>query len=211
MVKAKSMQHWNGHQLCVIDTETTGLDPSFHEIVQIAVAPLNANIEIREGIPSFYINMKPNYPERVSEEALKVNGLTLAHIAQTGFDKETAKDLLIEWIQTLDLPYTKYGNQKKIMPLGQNYPFDMAFIKAWLGVELYNELFDYHHRDTMSAALYLNDKAACHANKVPYSKVNLTWLAHQLKVSHTRSHDALQDCMVTAEVYRQLCYQGLLG
>ena len=67
------MEHWNGNQICAMDTETTGLDPFWHEIVQIAILPLDSNMEPRQDVLPFYINMIPQCPERVDREAVKVN------------------------------------------------------------------------------------------------------------------------------------------
>lgn len=208
---ANSMEHWNGHQICAIDTETTGLDHKWHEMIQIAILPLDSNLEPRKDVIPFFIEVKPDYPERATPEALSVNRIDFAKIVSRGFDKEKAKDLLREWIPKLKLPYTKWGTPKKIMPLGQNYPFDMGFIKAWLGHEMYEEFFDYHYRDTCVAASFLNDKAAMHAERVPYSKVGLAWLAKQHGIVIDRAHDALQDCVATAKVYRAMLQGGLMA
>jgi len=207
---ANSMQHWNGNQLCVIDTETTGLDAYWHEMIQIAIVALDSDIKPRQDVLPFYIEIIPEHPERADKKAMEVNRKTFTEIAQRGHDREKAKDLLEEWIKTLGLPTTKYGNPKKIIPLGQNYAFDMGFIKQWLGVDLYNDLFDYHYVDTMITAHFLNDRAAAHAEKVPFSKTNLQWLARTLGVQRDRAHDALQDCLSTADVYRLMLLQGLL-
>lgn len=207
---AASMEHWNGNQLCVIDIETTGLDPYWNEMIQICVLALDSNIKPRKDIMPFYITIQPESPERVDPEAMAINRLKLADIALRGHDKEKAKDLLEEWIKKLNLPITKYGTPKKIIPLGQNYSFDMGFIKSWLGIDLYNDYFHYHYKDTMLAATFLNDKAAFHAEKVPFPKVSLTYMCNLLKVDRDRAHDALQDCQATAEVYRKLLQQGIL-
>jgi len=207
-----SMEHWNGSQMCVIDTETTGLDPYWHEILQICILPLDQNIKPRKDVLPFYIELRPEHPERIDPEAMKVNRLNAAKISQRGFDQEKAKDMLREWYDKLELPFTKSGNyQKRIIPLGQNFAFDKAFILHWLGVEMYNEFFEYHYADTMNTAHYLNDRAAMHGEKVPFSKINLKYLASTLKIPHEFGHDALQDCLVTAEVYRTLLLRGLLG
>ncbi len=208
---AKSMQHWNGNQVCVMDVETTGLDPNWHEMIQICILPLDSDLKPRQDVAPFYINLKPDNPERADPKALKINGLKLAEIAVSGYDREKARDLLEAWVAQLKLPATKWGTSKKIIPLGQNYPFDRSFIQAWLGNEEYNQYFDYHNRDTMCAALYLNDRAAMHGESVPFPKVNLKYLASQLKIQHDRGHDSLQDCVVTAKVYRAMVMQGLLG
>jgi DNA polymerase III epsilon subunit-like protein len=208
------MQHWNGDQMCAIDIETTGLDPSWHEIIQIAIVPLDSNIRPRKDILPFYIQIKPESPERADREAMNVNRMDFAHLAQVGHDPEKAKDLLRDWTEKLKLPYSKYGAQRKrIIPLGQNYSFDMGFIKKWLGIPMYEEFFSHMFRDTMTVAAYLNDRAACHAEDVPFAKQNLRFLAKRLNVTYEegRAHDALQDCLVAAEVYRQMINRGLLG
>jgi len=208
---AKSMQHWNGNQLCAIDTETTGLDAAYHEIWQIAILPLDSDIKPRKDVLPFFIEMRPEHPERVSEGALKLNRDGLLTACGRGHDPEKAKDMLQTWIAKLGLPVTKGGYPKRIIPLGQNYAFDIGFIKKWLGISMYDEFFDYHYCDTMIAANYLNDRAAWHAEKVPFSKINLTYLASTLKIPHDRAHDALADCQITAAVYRSQLTMGLLG
>ncbi len=206
---AISMQHWNGNQLCAIDTETTGLDSHHHEIVQIAIIPLDSNIEPRQDVLPFYISMIPWYPERANEDALKKNKLKLADLMLKGFDKDKSIDLLSEWIDKLDLPYTPGGFRKQIVPIGHNYAFDLRFIEPWIGLKMYNEYFNFHFKDTMIAAGWLNDRAAMHGEKVPYSKVNLQWLCNKHKIKTERAHDALQDALATAKVYKEMLKIGL--
>ena len=206
---AISMQHWNGNQLCVIDTETTGLDSHQHEICQICILPLDSNIEPRKDILPFYLKLIPWYPERVDEESMKTHKIPLVDLMQNGFDKDKAIDLLAEWLEKLDLPYTPSGFRKQVVPLGQNYAFDLRFIQAWIGINMYNEYFNYHFKDTMTTAGYLNDRAAMHGEKVPYSKVNLQWLCSTHKIKTERAHDALSDCVATAKVYKEMLKVGL--
>ena len=204
------MQHLNGKLLCVIDTETTGLDPRNNEIWQLCIMPLdNELIPSRQQMP-FLITMKPEHLEYIdwNVTVMKKNKSKILDASLRGHDREAAKDLLVDWIEKLKLPLTKYGTPKKIEPLGQNYCFDKGFLEQWLGVEMYQEYFDYHYRDTMQAALYLNDRAAFHGSKVPFSKVNLKWLANKLGVELIDHHDALADCQATAEVYRRMCHKN---
>jgi DNA polymerase III alpha subunit (gram-positive type) len=153
--QAYSQQHWNNKMMCVMDTETTGLDPNFHELVQVCIIALDSNFNPLKGVIPFYVNLKPNFPERVDPKAIEINKMDMAKIMSTGFDRDKAIDMLEAWIGKLGIRGNKYGGANKIMPLGQNYQFDMGFIKAWLGVEQYNEWFDYHYRDTMTTALFL--------------------------------------------------------
>lgn len=207
---ANSMVHWNGHQMCVIDTETTGLDPSIHEMIQVCILPLDSDCQPRQDIIPFYIELKPDNPEAISKEAMKVTGIKVADLLAYGIDRFKAIDLFEVWYKKLGLPTTRGGYPKRIMPLGQNYAFDKAFMMKWLGFATYEEYFFYHYRDTMIAALYLNDHAAVHGEEVPFKKVNLSWLAKQTKTPLDRAHDALHDCLATAGVYRQLLRRGLV-
>lgn len=205
-----SMIHWNGNQLCAIDVETTGLDPFIHEIIQICILPLDSNCNVRKDTYPFYIEIIPEFPERRDAAAMSVHNRSLTTIMQRGHDKEKAKDLLVEWVDKLNLPLTKGGNYRcKIMPLWHNGKFDYCFILGWLGVELYGELFHGLDRDTMHTSLFLNDKAAAHAEDVPFKKNKLSWLANVLDVEDDPTHDALQDCVATAEVYKRMISQGL--
>jgi hypothetical protein len=153
--------------------------------------------------------IKPDYPDRADPEAFKVNKKRVEDIMINGFDKDTAMTLLEDWIQKLGLPITGSGRPKRIIPLGQNFAgFDKHFLIGWLGILQYNEWFDYHMPDTMVAAAYLNDRAAMRAEKVPFSKINLSYLASTLKIEHPRAHDALQDALTTARVYKAMLKMG---
>ena len=205
------MQHLNGKTICVIDCETTGLDPRHNEIWQICILPLNGALKVDKTKIPFYILMKPEHPEYIdwNVPVFKKNKTQIMEAMKRGHDQLAAISMLDEWVDKLGLSYNKYGNRHLIEPLGQNYCFDKGFIEQWLGVERYQEIFDYHYRDTMHAALYLNDRAGMHAEVVPYSKVNLQWLCKKLGVINNNSHDALSDCVSTAECYRKMCLLGM--
>jgi DNA polymerase III epsilon subunit-like protein len=207
----QSMQHWNGHQLCAIDVETTGTDPAYHEILQICILPLNSNVEPRKDVMPFYIEIIPNHPERIEKEAMTKNKLDASKIMQRGFDSFKAVDMFLEWMQTLNLPTTKFGQPKRIIPLAHNWPFDKGFVEQWMGPTQFNEVFDAHYRDTMAVASFLNDRAGAHAEIVPYSKSNLGWMCNKNAIINTCAHDALQDCIATAALYKKLIYAGLFG
>jgi DNA polymerase III epsilon subunit-like protein len=203
------MQHCNGNQIIAIDIGTTGGDPTIHEITQIALIPLDANLMVRKDVRPFYVNMKPENPETADPKVISME--KLLDVAQRGFDQETVKDMLIDWIENkLKLAYSSYGKRKQITPLGHNYAFDHAFLNRWLGVEMYNEYFMSTYRDTMTTALYLNDNRSFHGCDVEFRRVSLSELANILKIEHNRAHDALADAYVTSQCYKKMCQRGLL-
>jgi len=204
-----SKQHWNGCQMCVIDIETTGTDPHFHEMIQLCVMPLTANLEIRRDVMPFYIEMIPDHPLRADKVAMTKNRLDFTKISLKGFDREAAKDLFEDWMKKLKIPYTKFNVPCRIIPLGHNYGFDRAFLMRWLGDSLYHDWFHPQYRDTLQVGAFLNDRASEHAEVVPYSKLTLNWLCHKNGVSNEGAHNALIDCQRTALLYQKLIRGGL--
>lgn len=188
-----------GNMLCAIDTETTGLDPKVNDVIQVAIIPLGADLKPNKKIMPFNMHIKPMHPENISSHALRVNKKNIMEIISKGIDAFQAADLLDEWFERLHL-----GAKKRIIPVGHNYVFDMGFLKEWLGELNYEHLFHYHYRDTMRVALYLNDRAISSNSFPPYHNVSLTSMANRLGIDTSNAHDALEDCVITAEVYRRL-------
>ena len=193
------MIHLNGNLLCVIDTETTGTVPFYHDVIQFACLPLNNKLEPHERHIPFEIKMKPGRPENIEPEALRRNKNNLLDICSNGYEPTVAADLFDDWFERLELPM-----DKRIMPLAQNWPFDRPFVMDWLGPENFNHRIDGRFRDTLSTALYLNDAADMQSEQVPFPKQQLKYLAACLRIpwEDGAAHDALYDCLKTAEVYR---------
>ncbi len=184
------IKHHNGALLCAIDTETTGTDCSKHEIIEICILPLDANYGPSQVIMPFQLDIKPDKPENIDFEALRVmrqcddfylenvckDRKALANATMRGMDKSKAADLLVEWFENLKLGMFK----------------------------TFEYIFDPRYRDTMGTSLFLNDVADMMGEKYPYPKNNLQYLCSELKVERERSHTAVDDCVATAEVYRRM-------
>jgi len=195
-----------GNLVCAVDTETTGLDPRKHDIIQIAILPLGPDLKPNKSYMPFNMHLKPGHPENIDPRAMKVNKIDLNWIMQHGVDPFQAADLLEEWFAKLNLPM-----YKRILVLGQNYCFDRGFILEWLGPQTYEYIFHYHYRDAMIAAMYINDRAASYGEKPPFNGISLNKLCNVLKVENIYAHDALEDCKMVAECYRLMLrtYAGL--
>jgi len=193
------LAHLNGNLMAAIDFETTGLVAGFHEIIQIAVVPLNSDIRPNSDLRPFYHNIAPKFPERQQAGAGCCHGLNLNDLILNAPSSEKIADLLVEWWERLDLPVSR-----NLVPLAHNWSFESSFGKAWLGDDLFNQMFHSHARDGMIEAGHMNDRAAFRGNPVPFPRVGLSAMCEQLGVVNENPHDALSDSFAEAEVYRAL-------
>jgi DNA polymerase III epsilon subunit-like protein len=191
--------HLNGNMLASVDVETTGTVPGYHEIVQIALAPLNSDLQPLAGVTPFYTNLRPEHPKRVDLRSWQIHGLRLDDLIENAPSQEKAADLLLEWFESLHLPVSK-----RLVPLAHNWPFECGFLKAWLGPQGMDHVFHYHPRDAMGFAVTLNDKAVLAGRQPPFDRVSLSHLCQFFNVANPKPHDALSDALAEAEVYRAM-------
>lgn len=198
------MNHLYGNVLAAVDLETTGRRAGYHEIIQIAVVPLDGDIKPLEGIRPFYTSVRPLFPERADRRSTKVHGLNIPELVIHAPHPDRVQEMLIEWWNKLDLPVGKC-----LVPLAHNWAFESSFFKAWLGVDLTSELFHSNARDAMLYALSINDRATFEGQNPPFKRVNLGYLCKFFKVVNARAHDALADSLAEAEVYRGMMTTSL--
>lgn len=168
----------------VFDTETTGVNPIEHRLVEIGA------VEIVGKMPTGRTFHKYINPEReVDFGALQVHGLTNDFLADKPLFSEVAGEFL-DFIGDAPL-------------VAHNAPFDMGFMNAQLQdigfSELVNEVVD-----TLPMARRM----------FPGSRASLDALCQRFEVdSSSRTlHGALLDAELLAEVYLHLCggpQQGL--
>lgn len=193
--------HLNGNVLCAIDLETTGTLVGHHDIIEIAILPLDSFFKPSVEIMPVNITMQPRQPENIDPKALSVNRTKLIDIMANSITSDRAADLLVQWFNQLNL-----GFRKRLSPIGHNWKFDHGFLVDWLGQTQYDEMFDSRYRDVMAASLFINDYSDIRNERIPFPKVNLKYLASQFKIDYTEGHTALGDCRITAEVYRRMLY-----
>ena len=191
-----TLNNLKGNPLAVVDVETTGRVGGFHEIVQIAVVPLTLDLEVDTNIKPFYQNIKPDFPGRAEKRVEKIHGLQMDDLLLNAPTQERVMDLLVEWFSKLPL-----GHGRRLTPIAHNWGFERSFLVPWLGPELFDSIFTPWPRDTMIFASMLNDRASMIGQEPPFQYVSLPYICKLLGVSLENAHDALGDCIATAQVY----------
>jgi DNA polymerase III subunit epsilon len=162
----------------LFDTETTGLEPHLgHRVIEVAA------LELLNDLPTGRHFHAMVHPERdIPEEATRIHGFTLAHLADKPRFAEIAEELLAFFA---DGPL-----------IAHNAPFDFGFLNAEFARIGLPVLPTTRMIDTLALA-----KA-----RFPGMPNSLDALCRRFAIdlSARTTHNALLDCRLLAEVYVEL-------
>lgn len=193
-----SLINMNGHVLCAVDVETTGVLAGYHEIIQIACVPLNQHFLPHPDYRFFYMNIRPDFPDRISKEAASKHGISVDSLRDC-VTQDRSVELFTEWFRKLNLPFGK-----RLVPLAHNWAFERGFLTCWLGVDGLQEFWQSHPRDTMTLAASINDIYNWNGAKHPFRALNLVAMCKRFDIELDHAHDALSDSLATAKLYTAL-------
>lgn len=103
-----------------LDTETTGLDPLRHSIVQ-----LSGIIKVGSKEVSFNFKMKPYHNEEVDPYATQITGLTTEEV----YSWEDPSEVFRQFVELLDSFNITYSTKFNLV--GYNVGFDDEFVREW--------------------------------------------------------------------------------
>ncbi len=162
----------------LFDTETTGLDPlAGDRVIEIAA------LELHNDLPTGQRFHRLIHPDRdIPEEAVRVHGITLQHLAHAPRFESIVDDLLA---------FLGEG-----MLVAHNAPFDFGFVNAEL-TRLRRPIL---HSERMIDTLALAQE------RFPGLPNSLDSLCRRFAIdlSQRVTHNALLDCRLLAEVYVEL-------
>lgn len=174
-----------------LDTETTGLDPSIHEVLEIKARALTRTLN---QIDTFYVKIKPKHLERASEEALKINKYSEESWINA-LEPLEAYTNFKSWIEKtqIKIPYLNEQKNKDPIGLGQNVSFDIDFIRfnaEKVGVKI---PFSYHKLDLVGVSIFM-DIARCILPDFQWRKsYSLSKVAPSYGINPGRIHTAEAD------------------
>ena len=109
-----------GSPVCIIDTETTGLQSGFHELIEVAAIRIDR--DTREA-KTFYF--RPMRPDRASDRALEVNGWSQDRWARLPHPQSPKG--LEQYTDLIDMCQRCYI-------IGHNVGFDLEFLREHLRI-----------------------------------------------------------------------------
>lgn len=180
-----------------LDTETTGLDPVKHDIIQLA-GIVEIDGEVKEEFEMF---MQPQPDAPVSKEALEINGWTVEQLREFPLPKDQHTYLNLILAKYCD----RYDKQDKFLIGGQNPKFDIDFLREFYlknNDKFFGSWFNYHHIDTTTIGALAEYKGA----QLPNFK--LETLCKYFKIE-LQAHDALQDIRATREIFYKFAREYL--
>ena len=177
-------------KILFIDTETGGLDPTENSLLSIAFVVWqdfkiigSKEILINDGVL------------KVSEEALKINGIDLIKHLKHALKPQFAINEMVDFLNH------HFERDEKVTLGGHNINFDVNFMKAFLTNNNYNFNKKFSHRvvDTASILTYLYL-----GGKIKQKVVSSSEAFNFFGIPVYGRHTALGDAIATAKLFTVL-------
>ena len=170
-----------------IDTETTGLEPGRHGIIQLAALMEYGG----DVVDTFNMKFQPHEGAMINLDALKVSGTDPEELKS----RTSSSDTFSEFMKFLDRHIEKFDKTDKAYPAGYNVGFDLQFLEAWFR----------HHGSQYGSGSYQNWKKLdplpiLHTMDfqgtiaLPDYKLQTVCKAYNIPLN---AHDALSDIIAT--------------
>lgn len=199
------MQHLNQNLLCAIGIETTGPDPTRHELAEVCVLPMDRMLEIHKDLILFNMRMRIEMPEEIDWSKIRLSKAEVGELTQSSQARDSVAEYFLQWFKDMNMPF-----RKKIIPLCYNFAYVRAVLLNWLGDDIYHEIFHEDYRDPLIATHFINDHYDVRAESVPFAKQNFRWIAKQLNIEVVeQGGSACADAYTTCEMYRKLLKHSL--
>ncbi len=177
-----SGRNTRGEVYISVDIETAGPVPGEYSMVSLGACLVDNSTE------QFYIELKPINDNNIPE-ALKVSGLTFEKLTATGINPAEAMSSFQNWVHRVT------DNQRAVF-VGFNASFDWSFVNWYFHVFLGKNPFGIGALDIKS---YYMGLSGCLWQETTSSQLPLSF-----QPSHRQSHNALDDAIAQAEIFKKL-------
>lgn len=176
--------------LVFLDTETTGLDPLYHEIIEISIVRHSretaSRIECPERKSEVYNMILPEWPGRLDPKAAEINGFSMLEWeSKSAVEFHECADEIANYIEGCTI-------------VGFNPWFDIRFLMSEFDRIGYTApIFNYHALDLCSMAYPLKV-----AGLIP--GVGARHICKFFEIDYSAAHRAANDVELSIECFRRL-------
>jgi len=168
--------------LCLvwIDTETTGLNPSIHEVIEVGLVVVKG--DSLQEIDRYYSKVSPDHIETADERALLIN-----HYSWQAWADAPQKEVVVDALE-------KFFDEDRVI-CGHNVEFDIAFVES---------MFKRCDREPPKYAGIIDTKRVAKSLNVKSASYRLGALCQKFGIDQGRAHCALDDVVANVELFRSL-------
>jgi len=166
-----------------VDIETAGPNPGQYAMLSIGACT------VAEPVETFYVELQPNR-EAFSPEALQVSGLNMDELREHGVPPEQAMAQFADWVKQVTPE-----NSRPVF-IAFNAPFDWTFVNDYFHRYLGHNPFGHSALDMK--AFYMGQRG------VAWGDTGFDKVANHYKFDHPLTHNALQDALDQAELFRKM-------
>ena len=179
----------------VLDLELSGIEPGWHEIIQVGAALYDNEWNL---ISTYISNVYPENRESFSLSSQKVHQLTLEELEDAPMLYEVLDDFE-EWIAA----NLKNSSFRSIKICGQSVMYDVVFLKTAYRQEKKEWPFSNMLLDLHNIAYYLFEVLTKNGIRTPNS-LSLNAIADFFGFSREgNEHNALEDALITGECLKR--------
>ena len=174
-------------KICYLDTETTGIDASEYEIIQLAmIIEIDGEVE-----KEFSFDIAARHPEKYQQRALDTHGVSAEKLKE-GFEPEEVHMALTGLLEKY---VDKFDKTDKFTPAGYNTRFDTDHLSEFFkgcNDKYYGSWFNWQVVDGLALAYIL-----AYMGELSLPNYQLGTVAEHFKVPLLDSHNALEDIRAT--------------
>jgi DNA polymerase-3 subunit epsilon len=176
--------------LLLIDLETTGLDASRQEIIQLSAILLDKKTLKEKSFFNAYA--KPVKWAQRNKESMRINGIKKEWLNAAPSLSSVLKE------------FNKKFNASEVILSYYGGPVDMDFLRAAYYKHKIKWQFDYHYFNLWAYFYAVLAGKNQLKNKKKFTGFSLEDLMKKFKIKSQSRHDGLEDCRIEAEVLRKL-------
>ena len=173
----------NAETYISVDVETAGPNPANYSLLSIGACT------VFEPLQTFYVELQPVH-EAVLMEALQISGLSMDELREHGIPPGKAMRQFADWVKQVT------PKEGRAVFVAFNAPFDWMFVNDYF--HRYLEHNPFGHSALDMKAFFMGRRG------VAWSETGFENATKYYKISHPLTHNALQDALDQAKVFRKM-------